>query len=274
MPAKKRARKGAHSVRPAEEEDALPTVLPVAVALDQSRGGYDCEFVEPPIDVFQTECPVCLQILKKPCVINCQCGKKICLECIERIKKQRKPCPLCNKSRLTFMRDHGLERALKEFEVWCSHKTESCKWRGKLGELEIHLNQEPSPNNHLNGCQFVAVECTQQCGEWFQRRHITIHESQQCKNRPYSCEHYQEYHSTFEDVTESHYSQCGKYPVVCPNECQQYQFERRDLEGHLQNECPLAVVNCPFHYAGCQTQLPRRDMPKHMRIAATKSHLT
>ena len=67
------------------------------------------------------------------------------------------------------------------------------------------------------------------CWEWFQRRHITTHETQQCKKRPYSCDYCRDYHSTFEDVTEVHYPQCGKYPVACPNDCDVYKFERQRL---------------------------------------------
>ena len=122
-----------------------------------NRGGYDCEFVKPPPDVFQTECPVCLQIPREPCVISCPCGKEFCCECIERIKKDNMPCPLCNLPFFTFLRHHGTERYLKAQEVWCSHKKDGCKWRGKLGEYEQHLNEDPSPENQLTGCQFVKV---------------------------------------------------------------------------------------------------------------------
>ena len=170
------------------------------------------------------------------------------------------------------MRDHGLERFLKGALVWCSYKKDGCEWKGKLGELELHLNQKLSPENRLNGCQLVAVECTQECGEWFQRHHITSHETEQCKKRPYSCDYCRDYQSTFEDVTEIHYPQCSKYPVVCPNECREDKFEQQELESHLRDQCPLTLVDCPFHYAGCQTQLPRQDMSEHMREPV--SHLT
>ena len=205
--------------RPAES--LLPQLLPRPVPRDRIKekcGGYDCEFVEPPQKAFQTKCPVCLQILKEPHLISC-CGHKFCRECIERIEKEKKPCPLCNVPDFTFMRERGLERSLKELEVWCSYREEGCEWKGKLGELEEHLNRDPSPENQLKECQFVEVECTHKCGEWFQRRHITTHETQQCKKRPYSCDHCRDYDSTFEDVTEVHYPQCGKYPVSCPNDC-------------------------------------------------------
>ena len=95
-------------------EALLP--LPRAVHGDKykvNRGGYDCDFVEPPPQAFQTECPVCLQILKEPCLISCRCGQKFCRVCIEGVKRDNKPCPLCNLHNFTFMQDHGFERSLK-----------------------------------------------------------------------------------------------------------------------------------------------------------------
>ena len=239
----------------------------------ENRGGYDCEFAEPPPSAFQTECPICLQILKEPCLMSCSCGQKICRECIKQIKAAKKPCPLCNKSdNFTFLRDYGLERSLKEYDVFCANKKEGCEWRGKLGIYEQHLNRNPSPENKLGGCRFVEVECIHECGEWFQRCHITTHQTHECIKRPYSCDFCKDYDSTFEDVTETHYPQCRKHPIDCPKKCREYPFERQQLESHLKDECPLTLVDCLFHYAGCDVQLPRKDMPEHMKETAT--HLT
>ena len=242
--------------------------------LNQNGGGYDCEFVTPQPDVVQTECPICLMIPKEPCVISCPCGKEFCRECIERIKKDNKPCPLCNLTDFTFLRHHGSERYLKAQEVWCSYKKEKggCEWRGKLGEYEQHLNRNPSPENQLTGCQFVEVECEHGCGEWFQRHHIAVHQKSLCPKRPYSCEYCCEYESTFEDVTKNHHHQCNKFPVTCPNKCREAPFEQQKVENHVKVECPLTEVNCPLHYAGCEVRLPRKDMPEHMRDMMT--HLT
>ena len=253
-------------------EDA-PRAVPRS-KLNQNGGGYDCEFVTPQPDVVQTECPICLMIPKEPCVISCPCGKEFCRECIERIKKDNKPCPLCNLTDFTFLRHHGSERYLKAQEVWCSYKKEKggCEWRGKLGEYEQHLNRNPSPENQLTGCQFVEVECEHGCGEWFQRRHITAHQRRLCSKRPYSCEFCCEYKSTFADVTKNHHHQCNKFPVTCPNKCREAPFERQKVENHVKVECPLTEVNCPLHYAGCEVRLPRKDMAEHMRDTVT--HLT
>ena len=230
----------------------------------ENRGGYDCEFVESPTSVLQTECPVCKLVLKEPCFISC-CGHKFCRECIERIEKDKKPCPLCNEPDFTFLRERGLERSLKDLEVWCSYRKEGCKWKRKLRELEKHLNQDPSSETRQNGCNFVALECMHKCGERPQRRHMKTHETKQCKKRPYSCQHCNDYDSTFEDVTEVHYLQCGQYPVACPNDCDEHTVKRQKLESHVNEQCPLTIIDCPFRFAGCETQLPCKKMPEHTK---------
>ena len=235
-------------------------------------GGYDCEFVERPPDTLQTECPICLHVLREPCLISCPCGQKICRDCVEKIKKGNKPCPLCNKTDFTYMRDYGHERLTKMLDVRCSKKKDGCEWKGRLGEYEQHLNRNPSLENQLTGCQFVEVECKHGCGERFQRRHVISHQNKQCRMRPYSCEYCHDCDSTFEDVTVTHYLKCKKYPVSCPNGCQDNLFERQQMKLHLKEKCPLAQVNCPLHYAGCEVILPRKDLPEHM--IDTVSHLT
>ena len=55
----------------------------MASAPAEDLGVYDCEFVVPPPEAFQAECPVCLMVLKEPCVIDCPCGQKMCRECVE-----------------------------------------------------------------------------------------------------------------------------------------------------------------------------------------------
>ena len=124
----------------------------VRVRIIENSGGYNCELVEQLPEAIQTECPICWQILKEPCLISCPYGQKICRECIEKIAKDNKPCPLCNKSKFTFMRDYGLERSLKELEVWCSYKKDGCEWKGKLGELKLHLNQNSSQAERVSVC--------------------------------------------------------------------------------------------------------------------------
>ena len=231
--------------------------------------GYNCEFVEPPPSAFQTQCPICQLILREPYLISC-CGYKFCRKCIEPIVNESAPCRLCREPNFTCMREGGLERSLKELEVWCTHKKQGCEWKGKLGTLELHLNRDVVPADKIHvPCQFVEVECMHKCGDNFQHRYVTAHETEQCPKRPHRCDHCQDYQSTYEDVINIHHPQCSMYPVACPNKCQVPSFQREKLEGHLRDDCPLVVVECPFHYAGCLASVPRKDMPEHMTETAT-----
>ena len=247
------------------QQSPIANPLPRAPRRDgnlDSRGGYECVLVDTPPDALQTSCPVCLQILKEPCIVSC-CGYKFCRECIERVETaaEKGPCPMCQKP-FTHMRERALERSLNDLDVYCTNKKGGCEWKGKLSKLEEHLNRKPTHVNQLRGCQFVEIECIQQCGLRFQRRYVTAHETQQCKKRPYSCDYCRDYDSTFEDVAENHWPRCKLRPIACPNECSVYMIEQQNLDQHLL-ECPLVEVDCPFHYAGCSVRLPRKNMPSH-----------
>ena len=226
-----------------------------------AKVGFDCEFVERPPKAVQADCPVCLLVLHQPHQVTC-CGYAFCRVCIERIQTDKKSCPTCNQKDFTVFPDLRLQRSLYEFCIWCSHKTECCEWSGELSQLEKHLNESPKLDEQLVGCQFTDVEC-HHCCELFQRRYVTAHQIGQCIRRPFSCDYCGNYGADFEDVTTKHWPVCGSRPVPCPNDCGVYP-ERQNLEHHVSKDCPLTVVNCDFHYAGCEIQLPRKDMPAHL----------
>ena len=226
--------------------------------------GYECEFVQPPPEALQTDCSICLLVLREPHLISC-CGHNFCRVCIGRIKTEGKSCPLCNATKISVMHNKGLERSLKDFEVRCTHAASGCEWVGKLGLLDNHLNLNPDLEKQLEGCGFVEIACNNKCGGVFSRCMLANHQREECPKRPYSCDYCREYVSTFEDVISNHYPQCKCYPLSCPNQCTPYAIERQHFADHLSYDCPLTVVNCDFHYAGCKVQVPRKDMPAHLR---------
>ena len=145
----------------------------------------------------------------------------------------------------------------------CVHRKSGCEWTGELRELDRHLNLNPAElGKQLVGCEFAAIACTH-CHEYFQRRHVNAHETESCPQRPFSCDHCEDYGSVYEDVVNNHWPVCKCYPVPCPNECG-VSLERQNMEAHVNTVCPLTVVNCDFHYAGCEVQSVRKDMPTHL----------
>ena len=234
-------------------------------AAEKREVGYDCEFIDPPPKAFQTECPLCLHTLRDPQQLIC-CGYNFCQPCIERVLTEKKPCPMCNGTSLNVFPNKGLQRSLSQLRIRCLYKKAGCEWIGELGQLDQHLH--PPPEKVHQGCGFIRVECVHSCGMRLQRRLIQKHQGDDCPKRPYSCDYCREYESTFEKVAYDHYPNCKCYPISCPNTCTPYAIERQNLEYHLQKECPLHVITCEFHYAGCQTKLKRKELQDHLKEAS------
>ena len=120
--------------------------------------GFEAEFIDGAPKELKYECPVCLLVLREPYQATC-CGKSFCKECIERLKIRSNSCPTCKTENFFSYPNKGLEQSLYDFEVYCSHKSKGCEWRGELRELDKHLNSEPPTDKSLEGCPFTVIKC-------------------------------------------------------------------------------------------------------------------
>ena len=134
------------------------------------EGGYQCEFVEKPKEL-QSECSICLSILREPYTVDC-CGNKFCRTCIKRVEDDNKPCPLCNID-FTSVPDKQLERQLNDRAVYCTSKDKGCNWIGELRQLKKHLNPEASLDNDQELCDYHEIQCLQ-CQQFVERRKLSI----------------------------------------------------------------------------------------------------
>ena len=232
--------------------------------------GFECEFVEKPPQAIQSECPVCLLVLREPYQVNC-CGYAFCRVCIEKVKADDKPCPCCNAEDFDKFEDKRLKRTLNVLRIRCTNKKQGCQWEGELGQLDNHLNYNPLEEKRLEGCQFSKIECLH-CSELFPRSKIEVHQSDQCQRRSFSCEYCKDYKTTYEDVTTNHWPVCEYYPLECSNKCGQT-LERQHLESHISKDCPFTVIDCDFQHIGCEVRLPRKDMPAHL-VESVVCHLS
>ena len=233
-------------------------------------GGYDCEFVEKPPKVVQSECPVCLQIIREPYQADC-CGYAFCRVCIEQVKASNKPCPCCKAEKFDKFEDKRLKRTLCKFKIYCTNKEQGCLWTGELSQLDNHVNSNPSQEKQLEGCQFTQVKCLY-CFELAKRFSIQVHQEEQCPWRPFSCEYCKNFNSNYEDVTTNHWPKCDYYPVQCINSCGKI-TERQHLRAHISDNCPLTVIDCEFSHVGCKVKFPRKDLLAHLTESIVK-HLS
>ena len=235
-------------------------------------GFSNFEFIETPPQSVQTECPICLSVLRDPYQATC-CGYSFCKACIDKVKADHAPCPRCKAEDFDTFEDEQLRSSLYAFKIRCTNKKEGCEWEGELGQLEEHLNADP-PNQilkQLEGCQFVEIKCLH-CSKLFQRSKIQSHQSTQCPSRPTAvCMYCDKCCSNNEDAT-NHRSRCAYYPEHCPNKCGKI-LQRQNLAVHLSSACPLAEVDCDFKEVGCHTVLLRKDMAAHLSENAT-NHLS
>ena len=226
------------------------------------ESGYECQFIEKPPKQFQSECPVCLLVLREPYQATC-CGYSFCRVCIDQVKANCNPCPCCKKPHFQDFPNKGLQRSLNVFKVQCVNQNQGCQWVGELGELDSHLNSDSfTLERQLSGCKYVVIKCLY-CSKLLQRSDIQIHLNDHCHRRPFSCKYCGEFESYYEDVTTNHWPICGYYLVPCPNECGET-LQRQNLENHIANDCPLTVVDCDFKHVGCEVKLLHKDLSAHL----------
>ena len=229
-------------------------------AKDRER---EYDFVEQPLKEFF--CSVSFAVLLEPYQTQC-CANHLSQEAYQILHGQ--PCPVCREENLVAMKDNYHKRRVLSLKVRCPHKAEGCEWEGELRSLEQHLNT----NSSAGECEYVDVDCPYACGERVQRHSLEEHKSQHCPLRPFTC-HYCNHKATHQEVTKEHWTVCEKYPLPCPYECGEEEIERQHLKGHLEQTCPLEVIQCAFSYAGCGAQLQRRLMSAHTK-EGMEAHLS
>lgn len=225
------------------------------------QGGYECSFVKPVHDDLQSECSICLHVLREPYLVGC-CGYRFCRTCIEPLQKKSRHCPLC-KETFTSFPDKQLERILNEKLVYCPHKETGCKWEGKLAALEGHLN--PKPAGSVAGCYHHKEMCCPHCNtRYFFPDHLKT-----CPSKIVICTYCKGHADTALRVKSTHHNECPMYPVDCPNDCGAKPF-RKDIHDHLDFVCPLTVVKCDLACAGCDAELRRKDMKEHLDSSSSE----
>lgn len=172
-----------------------------------------CHFMEEIPKELQTECSICLQVLRDPHIVDC-CGYRFCKSCINvYLSKNSNCCPMCKYQNPDTVTDKQLARTLRQKKVKCTHKEEGCEWIGVLSELDEHLDS----TKRMEGCAFKTLQACAHCNMSLKRNEFENHELR-CPQKPLRCEFCDEFKCPQHEMAQ-HWESCDLYPIVCPKDC-------------------------------------------------------
>ena len=116
---------------------------------------------------------------------------------------------------------------------------------------------------HRAECQLEVIECSNYCGEKFERQYLHSHVETKCPRRKVRCQ-YCHYVAEYQFVEGRHKRKCPKFPLTCPNQCEVSTILREDIEAH-RKKCPLEIIQCEYYSVGCETRMARKDQEKHKK---------
>ncbi|KXJ17485.1 TNF receptor-associated factor 4 [Exaiptasia diaphana] len=209
------------------------------------------------------ECPICQMLLCEPQQIV-KCGHRYCMKCLEPVLRQEQPlCPLDRQEIVVdeVFTDQACKRAILVLEVKCLNSSKGCPWTGELSNAQ----------NHRDKCPLERISCSNyNCDKVVERKDELKHSQEECIWRNIQCEHCTEYYSLC--LKEDHIMTCPLFPMSCTNQCNTKAIPRREMNEHIKNCCPLAVVECPYTDIGCNIKMKRSELQKHLELSV-QSHL-
>ena len=221
--------------------------------------GYEYNFVETPNDRYI--CRICLLPSRNPQMTGeCCRGNIVCKSCLDCYTQGgRGPsmniCPICRKTGLVTYPNFQLDREIGSLHVYCINKERGCEWKGEVNDIGQHIKPENS-----NGCHFTEVECTNSCGRTIERRYLTTHVRTECARRKVNCQYCHDVTLEYQLMETLHISNCPKFPMPCPNNCNVGTVPREDMEKH-KKECPKEIIEC---LNNCGSKLERQKLPHHI----------
>ncbi|XP_029638528.1 TNF receptor-associated factor 6-like isoform X1 [Octopus sinensis] len=219
------------------------------------KDGYDYEFEPTPDPKY--ECPICLLILCEP--MQTECGHRFCKSCIDRwLTEGNCKCPIDNADvdQNKMFPDNYVKREILSMKVHCPYSRNGCKHIVELNQIE----------EHQETCHFNSVMCPLNCNKFILKRDITNHKETECVKRNIVCSLCLG-SLIFEDY--------GEHEGVCPKQLVPCSFCKADVlrvmvPEHIAVDCPNAAIKCCFYIFGCNKEIERLKMEKHMKTNVQK----
>ena len=143
------------------------------------------------------KCIICLSPAINPRVHR-GCNTVFCENCVKELllheEQCNASCPTCRQecSEDSLQPNDLIKKLLDEISVFCCNKSNGCNWADERGSLMAHLDQfcdccrcendecewlgqEKDRDDHMEECEFVEVNCPDDCGMTMERRFLVDH---------------------------------------------------------------------------------------------------
>ena len=205
------------------------------MAAGEEAEGYECSFMETPPEGIDTECPICLLVLRQPSQVEC-CGRVFCTGCLQRaLRDSDDRCPMCNARAPRVFTDQNFRRILAGFRVYCVHRYS--QRRGREGMLS------PFPCISLQTLFiFLPTVCSISLPPFF---FLPVHRSRGEGER--GCQWTGELRQLGSHLNPNQNQEGCLFVNVTCSLCGET-MKRSSLSQHQESDCPKRSYSCPHCY--------------------------
>ena len=237
--------------------------------LTHSYRGQDYIFVGQLEDYLkELECPICHSIVSKPLLTSC--GHLFCRECHDKLKRpvgyqrvrRNIQCPVCQQEHTT-VEDKSTNRRVNNLKVKCTNHKAGCEWVGSISDEGQHRVKQ-------DGCGYQEIPCARGCGVTIRRMAQQAH-SGECPMRPHNCDYCGD-EGPYQCIIGEHLETCRRYPVQCPNGCQE-KLPREEVLHEIRLKEVLSAMSVQLQVEECRAHQLEKDMKTKMeRIDDLERH--
>ena len=231
--------------------------------LTHSYKGQEYTFVGQLEDYLkEIECPICHSIVSEPVLASC--GHLFCKECHNKLERPisylrrsisgRYQCPVCTQQH-TIVEDKFIDSRVKNLKVRCLNHTKGCDWVGCLSDEGQHRAKQ-------GGCDYEDMQCVHGCGNTIRRMTQQAH-SVECPMRPHNCEYCGD-EGPYQCIIGDHLETCRRYPVQCPNGCQE-KIPREDALSEIKLKEELSATAKKLEVEERRANRLEQDMKAKMK---------
>ena len=250
--------------------------------------GYDPSMFIKKDEANKYLCTICQHVCQNAIDIGCGNQHIFCSNCIKmyyqyssndnndinnnflHLNDKTTKCPSCQlkvKESTTYKLPF-VDRLVSQLHVKCPNKITHKQLNDLNIDGDLKDNNNDNDNNDNNN-EFwkISMEC-----QWIGELGSLQYHSKNCKYQLIECElclkkginDGNTLYKTARGLMKYHIINCPYAPTMCINGCSQL-IMKKDLQIHIDHNCPETMIECINHQRGCNQNIKRKNMSNHRK---------